>query len=178
MKRMRLSIIVSTLSTVLFVACENDELNFNDKIQGKYVGKITNVDTSKNSNILKDKEEATAVVTKIADRTIHVHLYDMEIDTTFMLNYYEYIDDRVNVCFTGDDFENMYGHMLGEGHIEGGMMADSEYSENEWMHHLQDEHSEGDEHFGGFDIKDHTFGYQFTRIVNDEMYNFLFQGSK
>ena len=54
---------------------------------------------------------------------IEVHCFGKEIDTTFMLDYYEH-NDSVMVCLTGSDFEFMYGHMLGEGHMGGGMMND------------------------------------------------------
>jgi hypothetical protein len=54
----------------------------------------------------------------------------------------------------------MYGHMLGEGH-NGGMMDDMHESETEWMHHMDEEHDEGDGHFGGFDMGNHSFSYTF-----------------
>jgi len=56
----------------------------------------------------------------------------------------------------------------------GDMMGDMMNGETEWMHHLDDEHNEGDEHYGGFDMQHNTFGYQF-RMGNETM---TFQGTK
>jgi hypothetical protein len=78
------------------------------------------------------------------------------------------------VCLTGDDFEHMYGHKYGEGHMSGGMMDDMQNEETEWMHHMNDEHIDGDEHFGGFDMMQHSFGYKFEMNNLD----FHFQGTK
>ena len=73
------------------------------------------------------------------------------LDTTMRFSHY-YHHGSVKVCLTGDDFENMYGHMLGERHMSGGM-----------MNHMNDEHHQGDEHFGGFDMnnkkKRHSIKY-------------------
>ena len=64
--------------------------------------------------------------------------------------------------------------MLGQGHMNGGMMGDMQNNETEWMHHLNDEHQDGDEHFGGFDLQHHAFDYTF-RMSNSANH---FQGVK
>jgi hypothetical protein len=177
MKKIRLITVIAVMITLVFVACEDSESLPVKAITGTYVGTITNNNSPKSQDYLKTEDEAIAEITIIENNTIQVHLYDVELDTTFMMNYYEDMDS-VNVCFTGDDFENMYGHMLGQGHVGGGMMGDLQNNETEWMHHLNDEHQEGDEHFGGFDMQNHTFSYQFTRMEDGLTHDLLFQGVK
>jgi len=177
MKKIKLITIITVMISFVFVACENSESLSDNPIAGTYVGAITNINSPKSKDYLKTGDEAIAEITMIGNNTIQVHLYDVELDTTFMMNYYEDMDS-VNVCFTGDDFENIYGHMLGQGHMGGGMMGDLQNNETEWIHHLNDEHQEGDEHFGGFDMQNHTFSYQFTRMEDGLTHDLLFQGVK
>ena len=177
MKKIRLITILTVMITLIFVACEDSESLPDETIAGTYVGAITNTDGTKSKEYLKTENEAIAEITMIENNTIQVHLYDVKLDTTFMLNYYEDMDS-VMVCYTGDDFENMYGHMLGQGHSDGGMMGDLQNNETEWMHHLNDEHKGGDQHFGGFDMQNHTFSYQFARMEDGLIHDLLFQGVK
>ncbi len=178
MKKNRLITIIIATITLVFAACEDsDSLQDNKAIEGTYLGTITDVNSKNNEAFLKTEGETIAEITIIGNETIQVHLYDVELDTTFMLNYYEHMDN-VNVCLTGEDFENMYGHMLGQGHMNGGKMGDLQNNETEWTHHLNDEHQEGDEHFGGFDMQNHTYSYQFNRMENGSMHNLLFKGIK
>ena len=161
-----------------FAACDKTEETFPDNsIEGKYVGTLTNEETKSAAGVITGNASATADVTIINDEEIEVHCYGEELDTTFMLNYYEN-HDSVMVCLTGNAFEEMYGHMLGQGHMMGGMMGDIHNDETEWMHHLNDEHHSGDEHFGGFDTMSHTFGYWLTIPENGTLYRMRFQGSK
>ena len=120
---------------------------------------------------------ATSEVTKTGDGEIEVHCYGDELDTTFMLNYYSN-NDSVMVCLTGNAFEEMYEHMMGQGHMGGGMMGDISDGETPWQHHLNDEHQPGDEHFGGFDMINNTFGYRFQMTDGDNQYLLNFKGTK
>jgi len=123
------------------------------------------------------KGNGFAEITKIRKNLIGVHLYNQALDTVFRLNYYHHRNSAL-VCLTGDDFENMYGHMLGQGHSGGGMMGHMQNNETERMHHLNDEHKEDDEHFGGFDTHNHTFGYRFS-ITQGKVTNYMqFRGKK
>jgi len=161
-----------------FTSCEKtDDIEVND-IEGVYEG------TFSVSNSLKaapfdggDGDHGTAEVSMMGNNQIEVHCFGEEIDTTFMLDYYEF-NDSVMVCLIGDDFENMYGHMLGDGHMSGGMMGDVQNGESEWMHHMNDEHNEGDEHFGGFDMGEHTFTYSFYMMDGTTPYYLKFHGIK
>ena len=64
--------------------------------------------------------------------------------------------------------------MPGTGHLSDGMMSDNQNGETEWEHHMSDEHNEGDEHFGGFDMLNHSYGYTFNWNGMD----YHFQGTK
>lgn len=176
MKKFRLIAITTTLLLFVLTSCDESELSSENEIEGNYIGTLAKID-SLGETIVGTEEDAIAEITKIGNETIQVHFNSVEVDTTFMLNYYEDMDS-IMVCFTDDDFENMYGHMLGEGHISGGMMGDMQNNETEWMHHLNDEHQEGDEHFGSFDMQDHTFEYQFELTEDGLTHNMIFQGER
>lgn len=172
-------LVTSMVAIAMFglVACEKSESPIDENIEGTYIGTLTGINSLKSGSTAKTEDDAMAEITKIGKETIEVHIHNVELDTTFMLNYYEH-KDSVEVCFTGDDFESMYGHMLGQGHMNGGMMDDMQNDETEWVHHLNDEHQNGDEHFGGFDMQDHTFGYRFSRMKGGTPDYLQFQGKK
>jgi hypothetical protein len=160
-------IVISITAVILFLSCEkSDDLNNND-VTGTYVGTLTSnlANKSSETSII---QSATAVVLRFGNQ-IQVHCYTEDFDTTVMLDIYDH-NDEVMVCLTGEEFENMYGHLLGQGHMNGNMQNNG----TDWMQHLNNEHQEGDEHFGGFDMQHHTFNYTF-RMSNDD---FHFQGVK
>ena len=156
-----------TLVLLLFACEKNDVLNDNE-ITGTYIGTVSTDVTGKSSNTTTSKP-ATADISMFGNQ-IQVHCYGEDFDASINLNVYHDGND-IRVCLTGDDFENMYGHMLGQGHMMHGNMQNNE---TEWMHHLNDEHQEGDEHFGNFDMQHHTFNYTFQMSNRD----FHFQGTK
>ncbi|MFO7720453.1 MAG: hypothetical protein R6W85_08445 [Gillisia sp.] len=176
MKKIQL-IIATALSVVVLAACEKSDNVSVQEIEGIYVGTLTGFDTAKSETRVNTDEAAIAEIRKTGTELIEVHLYSDGMDTTFVLNYYEH-NNSVLVCLNGHDFENMYGHMLGQGHPNGGMMGDMRNGETEWTHHLRDEHQEGDEHFGGFDMHNHTFGYQLNMMDGNTPYHLKFQGKK
>ncbi len=49
--------------------------------------------------------------------------------------------------------------------------------ETEWQHHMDDEHQPGDEHFGGFDMGNHSFGYSF-QMMEGGNHTCLLSGNK
>ena len=177
MKNIKLITITTALILFVFASCEETDLPSNKTIEGIYMGVFTNIDVTKSGTFINTEENGIAEIMQISNETIQVHFSSVELDTTFMLNHYEDMDS-IWVCFTGDDFENMYGHMLGQGHMNGGMMGDLQNNETEWMHHLNDEHQEGDEHFGGFDMQNDTFGYRFSRMEGGQPHYLQFQGKK
>lgn len=167
---------LAVISFLVFTACEKQEATSVESIEGTYVGTFTREDGLKHLTQSEQNTKATAVVRQTEEDVIEVRFQSHMLDTSLMLNHYDH-HDSVKVCLTGNDFENMYGHMLGEGHMSGGMMGHMHDGETEWMHHMNDEHQDGDEHFGGFDMNRHTFGFQFR--MNDEVpYHLNFQGNK
>lgn len=168
------------LSTVLLglISCEKESSQSISDIEGIYVGSF-----SKSTSLKSDLPDGTgehdgiAEVTMMDGNQIQVHCYGDEIDTTIMLDYFEH-NDSIMVCLTGYDFESTYGHMSGEGHMTGGMMGDISTGETEWMHHMNDEHNDNDEHPGGFDMVHGTFSYSFRMMENLTPYYLKFHGEK
>jgi hypothetical protein len=159
---------------VLLTACKKEETN-EPVIEGIYEGTLTGLQTKSTERVAESKT-ATSKITITGENKIQVHCYSDGFDTTFVMNYY-LDNDSAYVCFTGDDFEEMYGHMPGDGHM-GGMMDDMHDGETEWMHHMNDEHDEDDEHFGGFDMANHSFSYTFQMNRSDSSDDLHFQGIK
>ncbi len=176
MKKIKL-IITTALSVVVLAACEKSDNVSAQDIEGNYVGTITGFENAKSETGVNTSEAAIAEIRKSSNELIEVHLYSDGMDTTFVLNYYEHNNSTL-VCFNGDDFENMYGHMLGQGHTSGGMMGDMQNGETEWTHHFNEEHQDGDEHFGGFEMQTHTFDYQLNMMNGTNSYNLKFQGKR
>jgi hypothetical protein len=92
------------------------------------------------------------------------------------MNFYNH-NNRVYLCNTGDDFEEMYAHMPGSGHL-GGMMDDMHVGETQWIHQMNKEHNDGDEHFGGFDMANYSLLYTFQMNRSDSSDDLYFQGVK
>jgi hypothetical protein len=172
MKKIILRSFIGLFSLVLLLfTCEKNDVINDEDFTGTYIGTIS-------TDILNKSSKADTSIPAIADISmfgdqIQVHCYAEDFDTTIMLDIY-HDGNNIMVCLTGDDFENMYGHMLGQGHMGGGMMGHMQNNESEWMHHLNDEHQEGDEHFGNFNMQHHTFNYTFQMNEGD----FHFQGIK
>jgi hypothetical protein len=180
MMKKRMNVAGAILAVVLigFTACEKTEnLDVND-IEGVYEGTFS-VSSSLKSTSFDGSEgdSGSAEVSLMSNNQIQVHCLGEDIDTTFMLDYYEH-NDSIMVCLTGNDFESMYGHMLGQGHMGGGMMNDIQNGETQWMHHMSDEHKDGDEHFGGFDMHEMTFTYSFKMMDEGSPYYLRFHGVK
>ena len=180
MKKKRMIVAGAILAVVLigFTSCEkSDDLNVNN-IEGIYEGTFSVLNSIKAASLKgSEGDPGSAVVSLMGDNQIEAHCFGEEIDTTFMLYYYEH-EDSIMVCPTGDDFEKMHGHRHGEGHMSGGMMGDRNNDESEWMHHMNDEHDEGDEHFGGFNMSDHSFSYSFRMMDGTTPYYLIFHGLK
>lgn len=159
---------------VLFSACEKDKTN-ETNIEGIYKGTLSGLQT-KNTNGTAEIKSATSQITMTGENEIQVHCYAEGFDTTFMMNYYQH-NDSAYVCYTGNNFEVMYGHMLGDGRM-GGMMDDKHNGQTQWMHHMDEEHKAGDEHFGGFDMTNHSFSYTFQMNADNPSDDRHFEGIK
>jgi hypothetical protein len=159
-------------------SCEKSGDLFIGDVEGTYIGSFSK-STSLKSALFdgSDEHDGIAEVTMMGENEIQVHCYGNEIDTTFILDYYEH-NDSVMVCLTGGAFENEYGHMLGGGHMSGGMMGHMSTSQTDWMHHMEDDHDDGDEHFGGFNMHEGTFTYSFRLMDDLSQYYLKFYGIK
>lgn len=182
MKKMKKSTIAGSMmlavAMVGFTSCEKSDEIVSDGIEGVYTGTFS-ISNSLKSSALDGLENdlGTAEVNMMGDNRIEVHCFGEALDTTFMLDYYEH-NDSVMVCLTGSDFSNMYGHGLGEGHMSGGMMGDRNGGDTEWIHHMDDEHVSGDEHFGGFNMDASSFTYSFRMIEGSTPHYLKFHGVK
>ncbi|MGW8314131.1 MAG: hypothetical protein ACWGNV_00915 [Bacteroidales bacterium] len=181
MRNNNLIIGILTVTAILSsVSCSKTESINTETIVGTYYGTYTraaslNLAETESTGI--DEWPGMAKITELGDRQIAVHCVGENIDTLFMLDYYLQ-HDSVMVCLTGDDFEQMYGHMLGGGHMDGHMMGDPVENETEWMHHLREEHDPADTHFGGFYPHMGTFTYAIQLEDNTGPYYLMFAGSK
>lgn len=182
MKKMKKSMIATALMLAVlllgFTSCEKSEDPSVNEIEGKYIGSLLESSSLKSTQYGSTFEDhTTAVVSMRSNNQIEVHCFGELIDTTIMLDYYHH-GDSVMVCLTGIDFENQYGHMRGEGHMSGGMMGDRNSGETEWMHHMYDEHDQGDDHFGRFNMSDKSFSYSFRMMDGTTPYYLRFHGIK
>lgn len=170
---LKLSHIAVTM-LVLFTACEKEETK-NLEIEGVYKGTLTG-SFIKSITGNSESTSATSEITITSGNEIQVHSYSDGFDTIFLMNYYRH-NDSAYVCYSGDDFEEMYGHVPGDNHMEG-MMDYMHNGEIGWIHHMDEEHDEGDEHFGGFDMVNDSFSFIFRMNEDDTSDDLHFQGSK
>jgi hypothetical protein len=174
MKKMKSFGMMMILATIVFTACNNADKDSENTIEGTYSGILTNKSAT---GTIIGTGSATADISKTSDGLIQVHCFGTSIDTTFMLNYYE-SNDSILVCLTGSDFQNTYGHMMGQGHMMGGMMGDIKPGQTQWQHHMADEHKPGDVHYGGFNMMSNTFGYTFHKRDGNNHVIMNFEGTK
>lgn len=161
-------ILLPVLVAVLISSCNKDETDANnrvylDDITGTYSGEFT----SETNQVAKP---GTAVVTKTDDDELQIHCYGEIMDTTFIMDAYEN-GDSVMLCNIGDDFYNEYGQM-GNGYH----MMDMGMGQSEWMHHMEENHQEGDEHYGGFNMMEGSFEYTFRKMHNNSLQSIHFNG--
>lgn len=168
MKKLSLISIVIVLTVVFFNSCEREKAvpDLTVDVIGKYVGDLIDSET-------KITKSATVDVAKSGENEVEIHCYGEFMDTTFVMDLYENADS-IMVCFSDEDsFFNQYGHHMSGSHH---MMGDNDgYN---WMHHMNDEHENGDEHFGGFDTNMHTFNYLFRVGTVPSLKEFHFIGNK
>ncbi|NOY36018.1 MAG: hypothetical protein GXO83_00405 [Chlorobi bacterium] len=174
MKTLMKMILLGLFVASVVVACSKDNTSpqkgLISEITGTYTGYFTDGSSLKSA---RHDSSATAEITALGEDQIQVWCYGHGLDTTLVLDIYEN-NDSIMVCMTGDAFETEYGHM--KGHQMGHGMHD--FSGTEWMHHLSDEHTTGDKHYGMFDTINHTFEYTFMMMSNDSLYYSKFHGKR
>ena len=172
MKTFKFILFAAVASVILVVtACKKTEntpvaTDFLNEITGSYSGSYTLDDGLKTTN------PANAEVNYVGGTEVEVHCYGEMLDTTFVMDIYAN-NDSIMLCATGDDFEHMYGHPQGDHHMD--HMGDGQ---TEWMHHMQDEHGDGDRHYGGFNMNNHTLGYTFNVDLDNEATTIVFEGAR
>jgi len=164
------------IGTFVFVACQKGNKTVNQSVEGTYIGSFTTTSTLKSAMIATGNRMDTAIVKLISNGQINVHCFGDDMDSTFILNTYEN-GDSLMVCLDGQDFDNEYGHMMGQGSMmgSGGMMGNNS---TEWGKHMNGEHKVGDNHFGGFDMQNGTFSYSFKTMEGTSTNFRKFQGTK
>ena len=174
MKRIKLLTGLMLAATLLAVtSCEKSDDFFIRDVEGTYIGSFSQ-STNLKAEVLdvNNENNGIAKVLLMGEGQIQVHCYGDDFDTTFMLDVYAHNDEYL-VCQTGSDFQNEYGHAKGSGHMD--HMSNSL---TEWMHHMDDEHEDGDDHFGGFNMQDGTFTYSFRMTDDLSPYYLKFHGIK
>ena len=154
----------------VFISCnKEDDVSLNT-VAGIYEGTITSELANKSDakSISINDNNAIAEITMVGDQ-IQVYCYGEGFETTLMLDLFK-DNENFQVCLTGNDFEKMYEHMYNYGGMHDEMMNNA----NQWMNHLNNNHGQDDQHFGGFDMKNNTFEYTFN--INGLEYHF--QGVK
>lgn len=162
------TILSIALFALIFSCDKNDDLTVTD-VSGTYVGTLSATNTTSRVANSEAIIPATVTISNVGHE-IEAHCVADNFDVTIMLDIYENGEETM-VCFTGEDFENMYGHMLGESNMMGGNMQGNG---NEWMQHLNNDHELGDEHYGEFNMQDNSFNFLFKTSNGD----FQFQGAK
>lgn len=163
-------LLVLTILGIGLNGCEKDssksDTDYFLEIVGTYSGEFIN------QADLKSGTPGTATVTHV-NSELQIHCFSDLIDTTFLMDTYEN-GDSIMICDTGSAFELEYGHMSHGGNH----MMDMHNSESEWSHHLSDDHSIGDLHFGAFNMKNHSFEYKFRMMEGNSAYYIEFKGNK
>jgi hypothetical protein len=162
--------------TFVFGACQQDEEAVSQSVEGTYVGSFTTTSTLKSATTTTGSMMDTAIVKLISNGQINVHCFGDGMDSTFILNTYQN-GDSLMVCLDGQDFNNEYGHMMGDESMMGGehMMGNNSTA---WGQHMNAEHQVGDHHFGGFDMQNGNFSYSFKMMEGNSINYKKFQGTK
>jgi len=190
MKNLRnLSFIALVIFSVLIASCRKTETNpgntiLSSLINGTYSGELKNSQT--NQSI-----QSTLMVTILNDSMISMHCIASNFDTTMNMMLYQN-EDSIMMCFTGQDFYNEYGHNLDNHNFcnskPSGMHSGWEDEHNNWWgdqnnmwnawnNHMNTQHNHGDQHYGGFNFKNHTCNYSFKVKTANLTYYETFNGA-
>jgi hypothetical protein len=135
-------------------------------ITGTYSGTIGEIENYKTT------QPATAIISLINETQLEIHCYSDLFDTTFIMDWYPH-GDSLMLCATGNQFSQEYGHEKGN-HHSGHQGA----SDNDWGHHMGEDHNPDDMHYGGFNMNSHRFGYIFRISENSDFRFFEFKGER
>lgn len=175
------NILITAMAIATLAGCsKKDEPATDQSIAGTYVGTLTTSSLKSTSGRNNGQVAATSTVTELNDSMLEVHCYNDDLDTTFMLNYFN-DNDSVIVCMNDSAFDEMYDDMMEHGGMMGGMMGgwtDRQSGETDWQYFMDNFPHADTLQIGGFNMMNHSFGYQFEMMDGDSPYNLTFQGTK
>lgn len=164
-------LIIGAIAIMMAVACNKTDELATSSIEGTYSGTMSKTSSLKSLNLAGDVKTDVSVKDS---SFLEIHCYGGELDTTLMLNFIEE-NDSTFLCFSNEQFQGMFGYAYGSSHMTGGMMGNNN---SEWMQRMMNENYTNNQHFGGFNMKDHSFDYTFNRVEGDSIMYFHFHGVK
>lgn len=200
LKNMKVIFLMATIIGFLFYSCNKEEETSLDNtlassVIGTYTGTLKSTTTNQSS-------PATLNVTIINDSLVSMHCMSNNFDSTFIMQLYQNYDS-IMVCYTGQDFYNEYGHnrnnydfctnrqsgwtnnaWMNDGNCWGNMnqgWGNSNWAGtdqwNAWTNHMNTQHNQNDNHFGGFNPNMNSCIFKFS-IQNNSNYFKVFEGVK
>ena len=200
MKNTKVIFLMVAVVGFLFYSCNKEEETPLDNtlassVIGTYTGTLKSTATNQSS-------PATLNVTLINDSLVSMHCLSYNFDSTFTMQLYQNYDS-IMVCYTGQDFFAEYGHnrnnydfctnrqsgwtnnaWMNDGNCWGNMnqgWGNSNWAGtdqwNAWTNHMNTQHNQNDNHFGGFNPKMNSCIFKFT-IQNNFNYFEVFEEVK
>jgi hypothetical protein len=200
MKNIKVIFLMAAVIGFLFYSCNKEEEaplpnTLASSVIGKYTGTLKSTATNQSS-------PATLNVTLINDSLVSMHCLSYNFDSTFTMQLYQNYDS-IMVCHTGQEFYNEYGHnrnnydfctnrqsgwennaWMNDGNCWGNMnqgWGNSNWAGtdqwNAWTNHMNTQHNQNDNHFGGFNPNMNSCIYKFS-IENSSNYLKVFEGVK
>ncbi len=170
MKRSKIAAVGGMIMISMFMlSCQKEGetgiLDLTKSVVGTYKGTLTD-------GVTGNVSKAMADVIKSDNSIVEIHCYSDDFDSTFVMEVFEN-GDSLMLCNVGNDFINRYGHpRMNEHHMMGNSNG------QDWRHHMDEEHEQDDEHFGGFNMRDHSFSYRFETGDGHGDHAFEFKGKK
>ena len=155
-----------------------------NKVAGTYNGNITNTATNQT-------KPATVTVTAVNDSVVSIHCVADGFEQTHTLRLYDN-NDKVMVCYTGQEFEGEYGHHLDDetdfcnnqpdGWENDWCMNNNCWYQgddsNAWTNHMNTQHDQNDVHYGDFEPGNNACNYDFKVVDGNSTYFQSFTGTK
>lgn len=194
MKVIKITFLASLiLATIFAVSCKKTEQNTDPNTDSTRLSKSV---IGTYSGVLKNSQSnqtvpATLNVSAINDSVISMHCIADNFDTTINMMLYNN-NDSIMVCFTGQDFYNMYGHNLdthnfcnskpsgwhsGWENEHDNWWGNQNNMWNAWNNHMNTQHNPGDQHYGGFNPNTRSCNYSFTIATDSSTYSEIFSGT-
>jgi hypothetical protein len=180
------------VNAVIFTSCTKEESSeeetpanesLSSSVEGTYNGTLKNSSTN-------ESRSATLQIVKINDSLVSMHCVADGFDSTIINLLYQNFDSTM-VCYSGQDFNNHYGHNLNNynfcnsqpngwnsGWCNTNNCWSGENNWNAWTNHLNTQHDKHDQHFGGFHMNSLSCNYSFPMNIGNTNYFEIFLGTK